>query len=219
VSTAYTAFLPYVLPGVYGCPDTAAEQAVRDTCIDFCKRTDLVQVILTPVDIVANQEDYTAVMPTGTQMARLLGVAWQGKWLTPVAPDDVQSDVALRGVTIGTAVPAYGDPGYFFQKTPETNVVSLYPIPNTALVAGLTIKVSTYPTITSTTVDDQLFNEWHEEIAQGAIARLQATPGQPFSGNPLVARAVYERGISKAKAQKMFGKTQAPSRVQGQKFM
>jgi hypothetical protein len=218
--TPFSSFMPSVLPYVYGCPDVAAEQALRLACIDFCKRTDIVQAVLAPVDVVLNGQDYPLTMPdTNMQLARVLGVSWQGKWLTPVDTDNVQSDVALRGAAIGSATPVYGDPGYYFQKTPDTSTVSLYPIPNTALTGGLLFRISTYPTIASTQVHDQLYNEWVEVIAAGALARLLATPGQPFTGNPEQQGHMFERGISRAKIQVAESKVQGALRVRPVRFI
>lgn len=217
--TSIDAFLPYIVYAVHACPQITIEQAIVRACNDFCRRTDVVQKILSPIDIVAGTSDYAVTTPTDMTLARVMGVAWQGKWLVPVPPDDVQSDVALRSATIGIAVPASGSPQFFFQKTTDLATVSLYPIPDTALSGGLFIKASFAPTLTALTVDDSLLNDWYEDIAAGALARLKAIPGQPWSADPARDAARFEHGVSNAKRQKMFGKLPSATRIQPRSFM
>lgn len=211
-------FIPFVTYRVMGCPDPTALQAIRSTCIDFCRRTGIVERVLAGVDIVAAQEDYTVIVPTDMSLHRIVGVSWQGTWLTVVPPGDVRSAPALRGVTIGTSVPSSGTPQFYFQKTNEVAAISLYPIPDTALTGGLTIKASFKPLQTATTIDDQLFDEWCDGIAAGAVARLQAVPGLSFSSNSPAARTEYEMAVSAAKRQVLAGKNLNGLRVQPRSF-
>lgn len=212
-------FIPYVLPYVRGAGEPAVLKAVRDACIDFCVRSDLVQRV-TPQDITATTEDYAVTPPSQMQMARAIAVMWQGRWFTVVGPDQVQSDVALRGVTIGTAVPLSGNPQYFFQKTPTALSVSVYPIPDTTLVNGLTIKASFKPTQVATQVEDVLFNEYAEQIAAGAIGRLMAVPGQTYSSSAGVGfMAFFEKGVGDAKRRKVWGNVTINARVRPVPFV
>lgn len=216
---ALDSFVPFVLPYVMGAGDPALLKAIRDTCIDFCDRTDLVQRV-TPQNIVANQEDYVVTAPTLMQLARVLAVFWQGRWLDVVVPDDVQSDVALTGVTIGTVQPLTGNPTKFFLKTPTASSVSAYPIPDTALTNGLTIKASFKPTQAADTVEDVLFNEYATEIGFGAAGRLMITPGQTYTSQAATGfLTAYERGVSKAKLRKLFGQNANNARVRPVPFV
>lgn len=218
MSTTIDSFLPLVLPSVHSCPQPTAELAILQAALDFCKRTDIAQVILAQTNVVAGTQDYPITSPTDLQFARLLGVSWQGNWLTPVMPDDVQSDVAFTNTTIGTAVPTQASPQYYFQKTTDAAVVSLYPVPDTTLVGGLFIKASYTPTQTATTLPDELYNDWANDIAHGAIAILKSISGQPWTGDPAHNRTMFERGINGAKRQKMFGKLPSGARIQPQSF-
>lgn len=211
-------FLPLVAPVVMGAPEPLLLQALRMACIEFCRRTDTVQCIQAPVAVVAGTQDYAVTVPADMVLVRVLGAAWQGVWLVPVPPDDVTSDVALRGAAIGAAIPLSGAPRHFFQKTPDLSTISLYPIPDVALAGGLLIKASFCPTQAATQVEDALFDEWAEGIAAGAAARVLAIPGQGFTGSPAGPAARFERAVSEAKRQKMFGKMTAGARVQPRRF-
>lgn len=212
-------FLPFILSQLQSCPDPMATQALRSACIDFCQRTDTVQRIQAPTDVTATFQDYTVGIPANMQLARVLEVAWQGKWLTVVPPDNVTSDVALRGADVGTAQVSRGSPQWFFQKTPDSPVVSLYPIPDTTAIGVLLIKASFKPTQTADTVDDQLFNDWCAEIVHGALAILKAMQGKPWSGDGSSHKTMFERGINAAKRQKFFGKTSNGARVMPRSFI
>lgn len=218
MSQTLDAFLPHVLPYAPGCSDLAAYQAIRDAAIDFCRRTGVVQRVSTN-SVVAGTQDYTITVVTDMQLAAVQGAAYQGTWLTPVSPDQVESDTALRGVTIGTAVPQAGTPIFYFQKTPDVAALSLYPIPDTSVTTGLTVKASFMPTQTAATLDDLLLNDYAEAIGAGALTRLLAMPGQMFSGNPAPYLAAYERHINNAKRLKQRGKLPSNLRVNGQRFV
>lgn len=216
--TSLDLFLPFVLPQVPGCTDPLAYDAIRLSCIDFCRRTDIVQRVQAAVNVVAGTQDYAITPPASMAVARILAASWQGVWLTNAPPDDVQSDVALRGADIGAAKVRTGSPECWFQKTPDVATVSLYPIPDTSLTGGLLIKASFSPTLSATTVDDTLYNDWLQEIAAGAIAYLQSMPAQPFTADPRAAKIRFELGVGNAKRQKMFGRSTSASRVQPRLF-
>jgi hypothetical protein len=218
---ALTLFLSHVEPYVQGASLPTLIQALRDTCIDFCARTDLVQEI-NPQNVVADQQDYAVETTPASmhQLARVLGVMWEGKWLVPALPDGVESDVALTGAAIGEVDLVTGDPGYYFQKTPTATSVSLHPIPDTALTAGLTIKASYKPTQAATEVADVLYDEYASQIGAGAAARLMTTPGQPYTSPNAAAFAThYEQGVSEAKRRKMMGQTVHNARVRPVRFL
>lgn len=211
-------FLPFILPYAPA-DDLAAFQAIRHTAIDFCRRTGIVQTV-TQKNVTATVEDVTLTVPTDMVLTRVLNMWWQGRELTPVSPDQVDSDVALVGVTIGTAVPQAGSPYYFFQKTPTAATISVYPIPDTTLANGFTIKASFHPTEAAASLDDSLYDDWGEVISAGAVMRLMMTPSQIYSApkDAVQYRGVYERGVNQAKRQVNNGKLRSNLRVRPQAF-
>ena len=216
---ALNLFFPLVLPHVHGASDPALMQALRQTCIAFCKESDLVQRV-TPTNITAAVQDYAIVVPADMVFLRVLGVGWQGQWLGSVNPQDVESDVVLTGVAIGTATPETGNPRAFFQKTPTAAGFSIYPIPNTTLANGLTVKASYYPTQAALAVEDVLYDEYAEAIAAGAAARLMRTPGQTYTAASTVnVDMLYAKGVSAARRHARFGKMPVEARVRPAAFL
>lgn len=216
--TNLESFLPWVNVHVFGASEPLAIQALRSSCIDFCKRTDIVQQVTAAQNIVADQQDYTTAVPASMVLVRILGVAHRDRWLSGPPPGDIRTATALRGADIGTAQVLRGDPRYYFQKTSGATAVSLYPIPDTALTGGLLIKASFAPSVSATEVDDVLFNEWVDGIAMGAVYRLQMTPGQAFTSNPAPALAMYSKAVSEARRQVWQGKQENMSRVTPRNF-
>lgn len=220
MSATLDQFFPWVLPSVPGCSDLLAQQAIRQACIEFCNRTDLVQRVTT-ADATAAVQDYTITPPTDMILSRILSVGWQGTLLSMVSPDVVNNDLALRGVAIGTATPLTGDPRWAFQKTPADSDAgfSIYPIPDTTVTLGLTVKASYAPTNAAATVDDALWNDYVEQIAAGAMARLMMMPGQTFSSKSgALYKIEFERAIERGRHQKNTGSLAADKRVMPVRF-
>lgn len=213
-------FFPLVVPYVPGCSDPMALQAIRHALIDFCQSSDLVQRIYS-YDVVAGQDAYVVDVPDHMNMNRVLNIGWQGRWLSPIPPDAVPSDVVLLGQPVGLANPRAGDPEAYFQQSPSETTFRLYPIPDTDLAKGLTVKASYSPSQTALSMEDHLFDNWAEEIAAGAIARLLAMPGQQFTNvhAATVYRSQFRDGISDARRLKEQGYTQGSQRVAPRRFM
>lgn len=214
--TALTAFLPFVLPHVGGCSDPAAIEAIRYAAQEFCRMTDIVQRV-SSANVVADTQDYTITPPSDMQLLRIMGVGWEGNWLSPVAPEQFTTDVGLRGTDIGTADLVSGSPQYYVLKTPSATTFSLYPVPDTALTGGLTVKASFMPTQSATTVEDLLYNEYGKQIASGAIAHLMVLP--QFASTAQVGHAsAFMMGVRHAKERRIFGNQAHNTRVRPRFF-
>lgn len=215
---ALSSWYPYVLPQVPGASDLIVDQCLRQAAIDFCNRSDLIQRVIA-ADVTAATQDYTITAPAEMIFTRLLGVSWQGNALAPVSPDLVTSAVALRGANVGTALVERGDPQMYFQKLPNDSGFSLYPIPDRTITLGLTVKAAFAPTNAALTLEDVLFNDWVETIAAGALMRLTAMPGQPFT-SPAAAgyTKIFERGLWEAKRLKNAGALPGSLRVRPRAF-
>jgi hypothetical protein len=219
VATSLDLFLPSVLVDAPGCPEPLAIAALRFACIEFCRRTDIVQSIQDPMNTVAGTQDYAVTAPADMVLARVLAVSWQGVWLASVAQEQVQSDVALRGADVGTAQVLRRDPRFYFLKSPSSTSVSLYPVPDTSTTGTILVRASFMPSPTCVGVDDTLYTDWMEGITSGALAKIKASSGQSFSANPARDQAVFEAAVSLARRQAAQGKTLNDSRVQPHRFM
>lgn len=214
MATALTEFLPYVLPNVPACPDTLAVQALRSACIEFCRASLLVQEVTTDT-LVKNIPDYAIEIPTDHVLVKVMGVWCGDKWLTPTSVENLRSGLALRGST-GSETVTTNPPQTYFQKTPTSEEISVYPVPSDTYAEGLAIRSAFAPSRSATQVADVLYENWAEEIAWGALARLHAVPEQSFYSVPLAEsfRQKFAMALRKASNVARAGQVAAASRVQ-----
>ncbi len=181
--TSFDKFMPFILPYVQGCPTPTAYQALNSAAREFCERTNIVQCTYR-FDAVAGQGAYPLQSaPLQTSVA-LLYAGYGANQLNIVATAHVTDPYAMIGddglsdVQEGTPVSAYlrdGDPCS----------VAVWPVPVEPLdERGFVFKTALAPIRSATSLPDVLFNNWVDEISFGAIAKLQAIPGQPFSADP-----------------------------------
>jgi hypothetical protein len=213
-----TQFFPFVLPSVLGCPDPTLLQAIRSACVDFCTTTLMVQELV-PLSVATGSQDYEVDVPSQMQLVKVLGVFLEDTWLEPVSVESVRKGVALRG-DVGSAQASHSTPTAYFQKTPTTPEISLYPLPIVDITEGLTVRAAFAPTRSATSVDNTLYDHWVEAIAAGALSRLMALPGQPYT-NPAEAaamRAQFSAATRSASILARTGRIAASSRVSPKRF-
>jgi hypothetical protein len=221
MATPFTAFYPYVLPMLPGCPTPVLDQGIRASAIEFCRNTNIIQTMLTPVDVVAGTTDYTVTMPVaGTNLAQVLKVWYDGNVLTPANTDMIDNVAAWRGNFADVTVDSDA-PQWYFQKVPTVPIITLYPVPAVNLTGGLTIRAASKPNHTATTLDDILFEDWVEAIAAGAIVRIGAMPDKAYTLNADALQyweRVYDGYTHTAFQQNTTGNLRGDMRVRFRRF-
>ncbi len=200
-------FAPYVLPYVVGCPEPLMEQHVRDTCIDFCSRTSIIQLALDPIDALQGQIECDLDTPNGTITHLILEAWYEGRPLGQFKSGDTSSTAEAFNLLFAGA-DVYGGTPKSVQLTP-TNTFMFDVAPFADSIAGVTMKVALKPTRTTTTVDDLLFNDYADTIGQGTVSRLMRLPGQTFSSRDWTAyESMYQvaRTNARIRASKSFGR-------------
>lgn len=195
----YEDFLSRVIPEVSGCPEPLAIQAIKDATIEFCEKSLVYQQDLDPVTSIKGTSEYDLDTPTGYVVARIMN-AWFGQTkLEPAAPDMLRVPDAYR-LTAGQS-----DPKFYFQKTAKT--FTLLPVPDQTTPSSITIRAALKPTRNSTSIDDELFEEYAEVIAHGAKYRLMLSAGKPYS-NPATAvieKGHFDTGVNRARTRASTG--------------
>jgi hypothetical protein len=199
-----------------------ASQAINSSLIDFCQQTMLYQSLDTQ-DVTATKQEYRVALPPNSKLIKILGVWHISDWLPPVSVEAVRSGVALRGAVVtstNTVSPLASTPRNYFQKSPTDTTLQLYPIPVDTIVKGLLVRAAFRPTRTATTVDDEIFNEWVEVIAAGALQRLFAMPAQPFYNAKAAAdyARVFSDGCRAAEIKARMGAAATSSFVRFRPF-
>jgi hypothetical protein len=188
-------FLPDILPHCQGCPDLAAEDEARNAAEEFFAKSFTWRVWIGGITTVADQTDYTPLLPTGTRMVKL-------------------HEATLAGEPLEINTTAAGETGSTYKASTDLSVITLGP---DAPAADLTLGVRVSVTVknTATGLADDLFDRFRLDIANGAIARLCSTSDRPYSSPDKAAsfRGEFLAAIEDAKGSKEFGNSSARKRV------
>lgn len=184
MATALTAFLSEVMPSVPGCPHPVAINAVRSAARELCEKAPIWKNTPTAINVVAGTMEYAFAPATGTLVAGVVFAAYNGNEIFP------KTEQQLDAIDPAWRTTSSGDPKYYTQLSQRQ--IALVPKPGTTLSGGLVLRVSLKPSPTATTVDDSVYEEWREEIAAGALARLMMMPNKPWTNQD---EAVFQAGL------------------------
>jgi hypothetical protein len=214
MATDYNAFLGNVMPHVNGCPPAMAIDAVRDAVIQLCQEARIWTVEHAAIDVVTDQGSYAFAPPAGTVVAEVLQVWYAGKRIDPYDVD-VSNNIYTSWMT------EKGQPTKYTQLD-ERNL-RLIPIPQETVTGAVTLLVTLKPSKTSTTVDDRIYEQYDNIIANGALAYLLTmpkTPGRDWPDTKLGAMnaSQFQEGIDKAKSKASRGYVRSRKHVRGVYF-
>lgn len=209
--TPLSAFRPRIAPRVLTALDPTIDQAVLDTCIDFCEQTLIVKATLDSFSTVAATREYdldaTSVMEN---VCRVMRVWCSETELGATAEDDVNSPFAYVDAITGSTN-SRSMPRCYTETSP--GVLGLMPTPDAAY--QMTIRAAMKPKRSATTVQDILYENWVEAIVDGALFRLYSMPGMAFSNTGMagVHGALYKKGVNAALLEASRGRTRAERMV------
>lgn len=192
-----------VLPDVPGVPQNVALNAIRNSIIEFCARSQIWTAEHSAVDIVATQADYPFVPPIAdTVIAGVSSVRYNGIRIYPVTLTELDSEVTNWKIRTGP-------PKRHFQRSSDK--LSLFPIPSDSLAGALTFTVALKPSRASTGADSWLFEKYREEFAHGAKYKLFGMQKKPWTDPALAGyhKDLFDVAVSNAarEAAKSMSKT------------
>jgi len=213
MATALSSFLPFVLPEVPGCPGPLAEQRVLTACIEFCERTQYWRYESDPMPMEAGIDEYEVDIPSGSQLVSIIDpIKFNGakiygttkELLDKNESDDWQDN---QGDT----------PFAYYNKS--LGVFRPVPYPETTISDAIKLDLALKPLPDATTVEDFLFTEFFQAIADGALAKLFALPGKAW-GDPTMSAhhaGLFDDAMNKAatkaksgfRAQERYSKSKA----------
>jgi len=182
--------LPYVLPDLPGVSEQQAATALVSAMIDLCERSLVLQRDHDAINVVADKGVYDLDAPTGYVVHKVMKAWYRTSPIWPALPDDMD-DAHLYHARVG-------GPVAFVHRGERT--ISLYPVPSETVDRGLTLRMAIKPKRDVVNIDDELYEDYIEVIAAGAKAKLQITPGKPFT-NPQMAgfnQGLFTAGINRA---------------------
>lgn len=174
-------FGPYVLPYVTGCSEPLLEQHARTVTIEFCRRTLCYQRLLE--DATTDGSPLVDLYPpNGTQIVKIKSVDVDGKEWLIVDP--------IRGMEY-----VRSESPWDFCFTQDNKTLMVYP--EQTANTPVRIVAALMPTLTATTLDDDIASQFLHDIVPGVIASLKRVPGQPFSdiNESAVHQAQFESRI------------------------
>lgn len=192
-------FMPRLLPWVTGCPVPLAQQELVRSAIAFCEETNAICTDTGPINIVVGGAEYDSEIDFEQELTRVMG-AWLGD--TPIGLLGPGHHSENNGHAVGVRVSSM-------------NTVTLVPTPDAQITGQLRLRVATRPKITAKRLDDTLLNKWSEGVVFGAIARLAALPGQPFSDltQAQSSDVHFWRAVNRARIESRRGEVASSLRV------
>lgn len=208
--TDLSAFLPQVSPWVSGCPDPVAEAQVRLSIAEFCRRTHVWRQELT-MSITSGEPRYDPVSVCNRQFVAVKGASVSGQDINPFIPEEMDARHSSWRSQSGTVS------GYYLEGP---SIVRLYRIPDAAVANGLVIRAAVAPKATDTDVDDFIFEQYNEDIAHGAIARIMSMKGKPWTDkqDALKYQGYFQSAVDRAIGDVRKSHTHADRKVQMRRF-
>lgn len=205
---ALSEFFPRLLPYVPGCSEPLAAQAVLDAAIQFCDDSLVIREPLASFNTTVGEATYTLTPPASQEISRIL----------KVVVDDTELEGVLAEV-VGELDDNNAFPTSFFtSRTDSALRLLLGPKPDK--VYPVIVTVALKPTRTAATVQDDLFDRWADPIVLGALARIMAVPGQPFTSLPLSRQRSIDaaRMTHRARTEGMYGRVRGSMSVSTRPF-
>jgi len=211
---SYDVFLPEVIQYVRDVPEIVAIQAVRNAVIQFCEETRALQTNLDPMAGIQNIAVYD-LEPDGAYKVVDIMEAWYGDQL--LIPKAVEELTRIYRTSNWNDLD--GNPYYYFRS--RTQEVTLVPKPKITAANMIKCRVALCPTRASSTVDNEIFERYLEQISLGARARLYDTPNQPYY-DPKAAQLYLKRfndAMAEVRTRVAKGLTRAAVQIEFQRWV
>lgn len=214
---SYESFLSRVMPHVIGAPEPLALQAISDATIEFCEKSLILQRDHDPVTVIANVVDYDLEPPTGYLVVKVMRAWLDNIKLNPAAPDFV-ADAGVYNRLYSSYSAGPSTPRAYVQKDPRS--ISLWPVADKKYANGLTMRVALKPTRAAETVEDEIYEDYVETIAAGAISRLMLSPEKPYTNEKLAIYygGKFTQGLNVARSRALHGHSRSNLSVQLRKI-
>jgi hypothetical protein len=217
-----TEWEPGIAPDISGAPMPAIENAVRNACIQFCEGTLLWAHALDRINVIADQQGYTLTAPSDSVIISADDVKYKqdgqadNQFVTLDPISENQEDLHSLGSWKFKKAPT---PSYYFLD--KDKKLYLIDTPTVKSDAGLLVRVNLKPSRDCTSVQDFLYLDHFQAIANGAKEELFLKKGQDWY-DPNLAMAFgadFREAINDAKLLKQTNYTKRPSRVRMRRFV
>lgn len=197
--TPWSAFYDHALPDLPGCPEAMLDHALREAAILFCEQSLAWRYAHPDIAVAASIERYSYVLPDNTA-AHV--VTW-----ARFNEQEIEAAAGEHGIRLTDWRHQVGTPEYVLG---ETTGILLVPKPD--LPGTLKVEVVLKPSPDAPGIDDDIFTEFRQAIAHGAIGRLMLSPNKPYTNGQLAGLHQYEfiTRTAAAGTQRARNRTRAP---------
>ena len=191
-------FYSWVLPSVPGCPNPTLDLHLRQSAIEFCRKTLCWVRTLDPVEANGMEIRFDLDLPSQTQAVKLMAVAVKGlEYLL------VDTQRGLQLVRQGS--------GADFSFTQDKLTLDVHPL--RARGDSIEVDMALAPCFNAGSIETDVASPYVQEIAQGALATLQMMAGVAWSDPGLAAanKALFNQRV--ATVAMHFARGQGAARV------
>lgn len=217
MATNISEFSKRVQADVIGCPRAVVDTVVVDTIIRFCEDTYIIEKAfehdVVAADITAADNDsvnvniatyVTNIRPLVVTEFKIDGATWETSEIQLLNDLDDISEISVEGTK--------------FFCYPDRTHIKFYDIE--AVDQRFYIKQAFAPVTSITTIDDFIYDRWHEAIEAGAKGKLMAMPKKDWT-DPVMASynlSLYTDGVARAKITSGQGYTKGSKRPKSMRF-
>jgi len=197
-------FLEPVMVDAPGCLIDVALYEIRNTLIDFCEKTLILQINADPIGTIAGVNAYDIEVDSGYVPVKIMALWHNTNKLSPVSPDNLDA-----AATFNPSIKAASTPTTYTQF--DAKQVILIPTPSLTEKRVVAMRVAVKPSRSSLLIDDQISEHYFEGIVAGAKSRLQLQPGKSYT-NPqaaVVNNSIYSAAINVARQRAVHGYTRS----------
>lgn len=205
--------VPFVAPEVPGCPEVLIKQALVQAAIEFCAETLAWQEIQDPIVLIDKSNELDVEVPRDARIVTVKDIWASNRKLRPVTMDQLFERIPNWQT-------AEGSEPVYYNASADWQTIRIFPIPLDSKRAKITMRVAYAPTLSATTLPDEIVTKHLDGLTGGAKSRLMLMPGRSWSSAQLagVYRVQFNDQMLKAKIDILHDRVQGSISVRPHPF-
>lgn len=195
-TTRFSEMLHLVRPNAPTAPEDLMVNALRQAAIQFCDETHYWLYDHDPITTLADIATYDLDAPCDGIVCRVVQAHFESRLMKPVSLDQIAQIYGTRWEA------ATGDPMYYLQDNYRELIV--VPCPTERTANAIRLRLAVKPSQASEDIDTDVYDQWGEVLAHGALARIYGVPGQMYSDEGQSAKywAMFTHGVGRGKIER-----------------
>ena len=206
-------FFPYLQPDLMDCPEPVMINHLRGAAIELCESAPVWQYHAQPLMIIPGVREYTLDRPSKESLVHTVLGAWYNNYpMEAYTPAETRNQWHSRFTSTGTSSCAY--------NVAERGHITLYGTPGLATDDTISFHVTLKPSRIAEQLPVQLYNDYHDCLVDGALARAMLMVKRPWS-DPNMAKIRGKKFFDQmieARMDAERGNVTGPKRLQHRSF-